>query len=99
MYLLVCMRLDPYGFQIAEGQRKTGRKIRWRCAKTEKQSPFVTWYVCDDESSVVECGYGSLETAQGLNEIQLHFGDEIVAVTLESGMSFFVQNDDDVAWL
>ena len=52
----------------------------------------------DYKGSVVECGDGPLEAAQGLYEIQLQFRDEIVAVTLESRMSFFVQNDNDVSW-
>jgi len=54
-------------------------------------------YVRDDESSVVEGGDGPLEAAQGLDEIQLHFNDEIAAVTRECRMGLLVQNDDDVA--
>merc|ERR1719289_836881 len=45
-------------------------------------------YVRDDDP---------LEAAQGLDEIQLHFNDEIPAVTRECRMGLLVQNDDDVA--
>ena len=57
----------------------------------------VTWYVLNHQGPLVQGSDGSLKATQRFNKIQLHLGDEITAVPLESGMGLFVQDDNDVA--
>lgn len=61
---------------------------------------YFAWQASHHQVASVQCLDHLLETAQRLDELQIHHHGQICAVPeLENGMLLHVQYDDDVSWL
>ena len=58
---------------------------------------FLTRWTRNNQCPLVECFHNLLESTQCFHEFYLHLIDKICAVSLESTMWFFVQNNNDIS--